>query len=187
MSNLPPTKSALRRQAIEVRRTLAMQEASTSLCKRLATWPIFRESGQILLYHPLDGEISLLPLCREFPDKSWYLPRVISETELAFCRYQPGDPLEKHLFGMLEPPASAERFQADGGDVMVLVPGLMFDRSGHRLGYGKGFYDRFLSLHPSLLRVGVTPHCLWVEHSLPSEPWDVRMAYVATEEGIFAI
>ena len=68
----------------------------------------------------------------------------------------------------------------------VVVPGLAFDRRGHRLGRGAGVYDRFLAtLPPSVLRIGLTPAALVVPE-LPTEPHDVPMHFVVTEREVIA-
>ena len=68
----------------------------------------------------------------------------------------------------------------------VVVPGLAFDRRGHRLGRGAGVYDRFLAtLPPNVLRIGLTPAALVVP-ALPTEPHDVPMHFVVTEHEVIA-
>jgi 5-formyltetrahydrofolate cyclo-ligase len=68
----------------------------------------------------------------------------------------------------------------------VIVPGLAFDRGGHRLGRGAGVYDRFLAtLAPHTLRIGVIPDAQLVE-ALPTEPHDVPMHFVVTEKRVIA-
>ena len=66
----------------------------------------------------------------------------------------------------------------------VVVPGLAFDRRGHRLGRGAGVYDRFLAtLPPETLRIGIIPSVLLVDE-LPTDPHDIVMHAIATEHGI---
>lgn len=68
----------------------------------------------------------------------------------------------------------------------VVVPGLAYDRHGHRLGRGAGVYDRFLAtLPPNVLRIGLTPAALVVPE-LPTEPHDVPMHFVVTEREVIA-
>lgn len=79
------------------------------------------------------------------------------------------------------PTVSPEVLQA------VLVPGLAFDPQGHRLGYGQGFYDRFLSqLGTGIVTVGVAPGAL-VRGEIPADPWDVSVEYLATERGVLRL
>jgi 5-formyltetrahydrofolate cyclo-ligase len=68
----------------------------------------------------------------------------------------------------------------------VVVPGLVYDRRGHRLGRGAGVYDRFLAtLPPNVLRIGLAPAALVVPE-LPTEPHDVAMHFVVTEHEVIA-
>jgi 5-formyltetrahydrofolate cyclo-ligase len=77
-------------------------------------------------------------------------------------------------------PAVAQAIRASEVDVFV-VPGLLFDRSGRRLGRGGGHFDRLLArARPDALRVGVCPAARLVAE-LPEDPWDVRMHRVVTE------
>jgi len=68
----------------------------------------------------------------------------------------------------------------------VVVPGLAFDSHGHRLGRGAGVYDRFLAtLAPHTLRIGVIPNAQLVD-ALPTDPHDISMHFVATEQQTIA-
>ncbi|MEZ5340511.1 MAG: 5-formyltetrahydrofolate cyclo-ligase [Acidimicrobiales bacterium] len=69
---------------------------------------------------------------------------------------------------------------------VVLVPALAFDRSGQRLGWGAGYYDRLLSrLGPDVVRVGVSDG--FIVDSIPSEPHDCVMDFLATEAGVMRL
>jgi 5-formyltetrahydrofolate cyclo-ligase len=69
---------------------------------------------------------------------------------------------------------------------LVVVPMIAFDRRGFRLGYGAGYYDRFLSAHPRMTKIGVAFSCLEVE-AVPADENDVPMDIIVTEEGVFDI
>jgi 5-formyltetrahydrofolate cyclo-ligase len=89
------------------------------------------------------------------------------------------DHLIESTFHVLEPigneiPAQPEEIK------IVIVPILAFDRRGHRLGYGAGYYDRFLSAHPHLIKIGLAFSCQEVAE-VPAEQNDVRMDVVITE------
>ena len=65
----------------------------------------------------------------------------------------------------------------------VIVPVLAFDRTGHRLGYGAGYYDRFLAKHPRITRIGLAFSCQQVP-SVPADEHDIRMDFIITENEI---
>ncbi len=89
---------------------------------------------------------------------------------------------ELHRYGFSQPVADS-RHIADADLAVVLVPGLAFDRQGGRLGFGAGYYDRFLGrLDDSVLRVGVSDG--FVVDVVPSDEHDVAMTHLATEIGV---
>ena len=93
---------------------------------------------------------------------------------------------ERHRYGYLQPVASAPQVPLDEIGV-VLVPGALFDRYGHRLGHGAGYYDRLLPrLRAGVPMVGVVPVALVVD-DLPVEPHDVTMTHLATEAGVWPV
>lgn len=69
------------------------------------------------------------------------------------------------------------------GQCLILVPALAFDETGHRLGYGKGFYDRFLTKIPLAIRIGITFDTL-IFPSVPTNSWDIAVNYLASQKGL---
>lgn len=90
--------------------------------------------------------------------------------------------LAKNCFGIWEPPESAEVIQ--NPDV-IIVPGLAFDRQGFRLGRGGGYYDRYLAGR-STLTIGLCHQAAFVD-LLPRDPWDIPVALVVSEQGIWDV
>ena len=91
--------------------------------------------------------------------------------------------LIRHQYGMFEPKDSCPDFPPDKLQ-LILVPGLVFDRKGYRIGYGKGFYDRFLPSCPKAVTAGIAYQLQLVDDTYP-QPWDVPVHYIFTEDGIF--
>lgn len=91
------------------------------------------------------------------------------------------DDLEKGTFGVLEPApekcVKAYAFEK----ALCIVPGLSFDMKGYRLGYGKGYYDRFLSAHPRLVKMGLC-YCSCTCNELIHGRFDVCADMLATEK-----
>ncbi len=90
-----------------------------------------------------------------------------------------------HRYGMYEPKESCPVFPTHQLQ-LILVPGIAFDRNGHRLGYGKGFYDRFLPTCPNAVTVGLAYQLQIVEDTYP-QPWDVPVQHIFTEEGLVSL
>lgn len=175
-----PEKSALRRH---LRASLAdlpraaKTEASAALRRQLEAWPPFRRARSIALFYPTPTEPDLLPLLL-LPAKSFLFPRCQPQRALSW--HSPDHlPLWKpNSFGITEPdPLLSPALPPDSLD-LVLVPGLAFSPTGHRLGHGAGYYDRFLaSLPPSLPTVGLCFHCQLLPH-LPTEAHDVPVHHL---------
>lgn len=129
----------------------------------------------------MEDEVEISLLVERLPGWRWALPR-IEEDESLTWRDARVD-LEKHRWGVEQPgdigPA-IDRAQID----LFLVPGLAFDRAGNRLGRGRGFYDRELSLRrPDSLAVGVACRDRVIDE-VPTEPHDITVTHLATEDGV---
>lgn len=136
------------------------------------------EPGPVLAYLPFRNEPDLSPLF-DNPGRIWGIPRVVGK-DLAWHRYDPGR-VGRGRFGLPEPEADCEPIDPVTAR-LVLIPALACDRRGYRLGYGGGYYDRFLDIHP-LQSLGVCFGEFRVD-VLPEDPWDRRLDGVVTEAGV---
>ena len=87
----------------------------------------------------------------------------------------------RHPYGMLEPSTACPIFPTEHLQLIV-VPGIAFDCNGYRLGYGKGFYDRFLTKCPHVVAIGLAYQIQLVEDTFP-QTWDVPVQHIFTETG----
>ena len=161
--------------------------ASAALCHRLAAWlssvslPSLPSLPSILTYLAFRNEPDLALLFDLLPHARWAVPR-IEGRRLIVHPYDPAR-LVRHRFGMLEPAPDLPVIDPATLD-LVLVPGVAFDRQGGRLGFGGGYYDRFLPTTPAL-RVGVTyDECL--AGVLPCGEHDQRVDWIATPTDLFS-
>lgn len=158
-------------------------EMDKAIVDRIAASPWFRRAGTILLYAPVKGEIDLVPLLRAArrAGKQVGFPRCDAETNtMQFFALLPGQKLVPGAYGIPEPPADAPLVESDR-HTLCLVPALTFSADGHRLGYGRGYYDRFLETFP-----GVTVGALYSSfalRTLPAEEHDRSVQYLVTERG----
>ncbi len=131
----------------------------------------------ISAFAALPGEVDLSELIRISPERCWVFPRVSGEDLVFHVVANPDSDLVKGNMGIAEPKESLESIPVAEIDAF-LCPGLAFDRSGGRLGRGRGFYDRVLArARPGALKVGVCfPHQLVLDALM--EPHDVRMDIV---------
>lgn len=138
----------------------------------------------VVLYDAMADEVDLGPLVASQPGRRFALTRTPDDGP--DLTVHPWDsPRQRHRLGYEQPRADAPRI-ADGDIGAVAVPGLAFDRSGHRLGRGAGWYDRFLArLDDEVLRIGVTGDL--VLDRLPVEDHDVAMTHLLTGSGVLAV
>jgi len=171
-------KPELRQRFCDLRECLPEEDvaaASAAVCRHLANWMPLRQARTVLTYLAFRNEIDLSALFDLLPHIRWAVPRIVGKG-MAIHLYDPAR-LVRHRFGMLEPDPTLPEVAPCELDV-VLVPGVAFDRHGGRLGFGGGYYDRFLPTTPAL-RVGVTyDHCL--AERLPCGERDQRMDWVVT-------
>ncbi len=179
-------KAKLRRECRARRAALSEQyrtQAAQAIGQLLEKWPILQQSRVVLTYLPIHHEVDLTALLDRLPHKLWVLPRVVEEPEpgMTFHLYEP-QRLIRHPFGMLEP--ASERPMVLPQEIeLALVPGLAFDRHGWRLGYGGGYFDRFLRDFAGV-SVGVTFYPLLFDE-LPHNALDMAVQWIVTEAGLF--
>ncbi len=133
------TKQQLRKWAKTERNKLDINSISAKLVVALQVSDDYKKSKHILIFYPLDNEINLLPLLKD-NSKTFYLPKIDKEN-LICCPFSEGDKTCLSCFKTCEPltePCSKDLID------LVVVPALAVDKNGYRLGYGGGFYDRFL-------------------------------------------
>lgn len=182
----PQTKEEIRQQCRQRRDALEADfriQASQTICELIENWEIFQRANFIQVYMPMRSEVDLEPLLGIHPHKNWVIPRILPEGRMVFQRYDPNH-LIPHPFGMLEPALALPTIAPESIN-LALVPGLAFDRHGWRLGYGGGFFDRFLRQLKGV-SLGVTFEALLLD-SLPHEIHDIAMQYLVTEKGLFAV
>lgn len=186
MSDIAEKKRQLRRSCRQIRKELGevtRQQANRSICAQIESWSVFRNSSVILAYMPIDGEVDLTALLQRQPQKHWVLPRIIPEENhrMVIHPYEPGQ-LTHHPFGMDEPLPGLPVIPFSEVQ-LALVPGLAFDRLGRRLGYGGGYFDRFLCDFCGV-SLGVIFQVLLLD-LLPCCEYDVPVQWIVTEAGIF--
>ncbi len=157
------TKSDLR-AAVKAKRDAIPPEdkkrADAEIVARIAASEVFLNASAVLLYAPHGSEINLLPLvriCRE-RGKPVAFPRCnTSDCTMQFFILEPHARLVPGAYGIPEPPADAPLCRLDERTLCIL-PGLTFDPHGNRLGYGKGYYDRFTALFSGVTAGAVYEH-----------------------------
>ena len=161
-------KTVLRINAKNIRKSLPMDVVSSKLVSKIRQTFEYVNAKHVMLCYPTKYEVNLLDLLED-TSKNFYFPRV-NGCELQVCPYSLGDELNKSSFNILEPcsnPVNAKILD------LIIVPALMADNSGYRLGYGGGFYDKFLSeIRFDVKTICAIPKELFVE-KLPHDDFDI--------------
>jgi len=151
------------------------------------THPLFKRSEHIACYLPRTTEFDSTPLIEAIWEskKHCYLPVVADHATplLHFVPYHYGDALRPNKYAILEPANRSKQRHIDELD-LAFLPLLAFDKAGHRLGSGGGYYDRSFAdkkFKPILLGLG---YSIQEADGLPADPWDVPLEGVLTEKGV---
>lgn len=163
------------------------EAASLRICNHITACHAWQKAEHVFLYFPFGSEINTKHLIERALEsgKTVVLPVCQPERKLALGIYQKDTPLTTTSFGLLEIAPDAQIFLDPKELDFCLVPGLIFDRFGGRIGYGGGYYDRFLpTLPPNCFQLAGAFAAQVLDTPLPLEPFDIRMTYLCTENGI---
>ncbi len=163
-----------------------VKEYSQRVVSRLPLLYPVSEAKTIMAYLSIQNEVDLLPFIYKMKEegKRIVLPRTEADGNLAGVEFVDLQNCRPGAYGVLEPQGEA----VPVGEIdVVLVPGLVFDGNGYRLGYGKGYYDRFLAQLPEeTFRCGICYDFQVVDDVLP-HPRDEKVHWIFTEKSELAI
>lgn len=180
-------KEQIRKQALRRRKELpeAMRIAySRKIAEQLLKHPLFLCAEEIYCYIPYREEV----LTWEIIQTAWKcgkkvaVPKVLGDQDMEFYYIRSVEELFSGYCNISEPSGNPEDL-ARGRNVLVILPGAVFDVTGNRLGYGKGFYDTYLKKHPEYHRIGIAFSVQCTEQ-IPVEEHDIPAEFVFTERGI---
>ena len=177
-------KASLRKVLLERRDSLSIDYikiASNQIFGKLKQIEIFNKAKTIASYYPIGSEVKTQDIMQEIlaSGKTLALPKV-NEQNLIFKKITGFDNLEKASFNLMEPKDECSEIK----DIdLVLVPTVGITRKGIRLGYGYGFYDRFLSKSDAAT-IGLT-YAKQLVKSIPSSEKDIKIHWIVTEDEYF--
>lgn len=181
-------RDSLRREMKSRRNNMSgseTEELSKIICQRLEKLQPLAQAEVIMGYSSIRNEVNLIPWLQKLKQqgRTILLPRV-QENRLVAVELKDEEDMDQSSFGIREP--RGEPFDEDQVDV-VLVPGLVFDVQGYRLGYGKGYYDRFLPIvGKHCFNCGVCYEYQVVDNVFPHSG-DVPVHWIITERSEIAV
>lgn len=190
MNTIRKDKDELRQKYLAMRASMdrdVKKARDEAICKTAEGLVSFRYAEFVLLYAATDNEIDVSAIAEAAFEagKKVAFPRSDKETHTMKYHFVSSlDELTVDTYGIKEPPKDAPIYDpaTESGSAVCFVPGLLYDKAGFRLGYGKGFYDRYLSAF-SGCKIGV----IYSDYILPTVPkgrFDVSVDILLTEKGV---
>lgn len=180
------TKSAIRKEVYARRKAACpdeIRENSRRIRERVTRLPEFSQAEWIYVYIDCKNEVMTGEIIREAlaQGKKVAAPRVEGR-EMRFYRITSREDLEPGYFGIREPRQGLP--EAEAGQTLMIMPGVAFDRQRRRIGYGGGFYDRYLAGHPGI-RTAALAFEFQMFSQVPWEETDILPDRVITEKEIY--
>ena len=180
------TKQEIREKILDMRRGLTskyIDDESAKVYERLTEGGIFKGVKTVLSYSDFDNEVktAMLTGWLMFHGMSLYLP-CVRKNEM-FAADIKSAALELSRFGIAQPKFSEASFLEPGKIDAVIVPGIAFERNGHRIGFGCGYYDEFLKRAGNAKKIALA-YDFQIVDFIPAEAHDVQMDMIITPDGI---
>lgn len=188
MYSLKNEKDKLRREYLKKREELDCEyrkNASYAVCKRITSLISYRYCTTLLLYCPVNCELDILPLFEMAicDGKSVAFPRCDkAKGTMNFHFVTDMSELKKGAYGIREPAEDLPVYDKKSKDAICIIPALVYDKKGYRLGYGGGYYDRYLSDFKGT-KIG-TGFSGFTVSKLPHSRYDTKCEVLVTEKGV---
>lgn len=181
-------KNDLRIELKAFRKSIHSTQNDERICKILTECEIYQNAETVLLYASLENEICIDSVIEDalVKGKKVALPVCVNSVgKMEFYYINSIKDLKKGFFSVREPDTDICKICHDFSNSICIVPGIAFDSQGYRLGYGKGYYDRFLQKFTSV-SVGLCYNELVIDE-LPSDNYDIPVDYIITQDRIISV
>lgn len=184
-------KKALRKAFLKQRGELTARiQIEERIAELLLQSELYRQADMVLCYAASGSEISVTRVAEAalLQGKMVCFPRCTDRKgHMQFCRVDMLSQLIPGMYGISEPEERCAVQTEFAANTLCLVPGLAFDHNGYRLGYGKGYYDRFAAAFCGIL-TGICPEDLFLsEQTWEYDRYDMAVRYIVTERGMCCI
>lgn len=188
------SKKELRKEILKKRDTLTIEEhckKSDCIGERVITHSAFEKANAILLFASFRNEVDTTKIFKRAiaSGKEVYYPKVLG-AEMEFYRVESEEDFEEGRWGIREPKVDhTKKFLAkENEQICIIMPGAVFDKAGNRIGYGGGYYDRFLECIEKydVCKIGIGFACQVVDiENFPREEHDVTLDMLITEADLY--
>ena len=170
-------KDELRKLMINKRKSIRnKKDLSQEIVNKVINLDVYKKSRVIALYNSLKDEVDTSLLIEEaLKEKIVLLPRIINN-KMIFVKIDSNTKYYKSNIGVIEPEGKAYLESID----LIIVPGLSFDRNRNRLGFGMGYYDKYLT-NRNIYKIGI---CFdeQIVDLVPHEKHDIKMDMIITKK-----
>ena len=189
MSEIRTQKSEIREKYLAVRDSIPSEQKEAfdkKISSRLVSSITYRHCTDVLLYASARGEVDTQTIFEKAiaDGKRVAFPCCNPDNTMTFRYVTSKDQLSVATFGLLEPSADCEECKPTNFSLLI-VPGLVFDKGGYRVGYGKGFYDRYLSAFEGV-SIGLVYNKLLLSE-VPRGRFDRHVDVIISEKGVYAV
>lgn len=179
------SKKDIRKSVLEKRNLITdkeWEEKSRHICEKVVTHPFFLEANAIYCYVDYRREVGTRAIIEQAwkSGKKIAVPKVNGDT-MDFYYIESFDGLQEGFRGIPEP---LPKHLACDENVLVIMPGAAFDRKCNRIGYGKGYYDKYLSTHPHYRTLAIAFELQMID-AIPADAYDICPNIIITEEKIY--
>tara|TARA_Y100000768_G_scaffold351261_1_gene302038 strand:- start:629 stop:1168 length:540 start_codon:yes stop_codon:yes gene_type:complete len=177
-------KSSIRKKILKIRKENFFKNLSINKKKFLKFFKSLEKKNPIIGgYYPFNYEIDVLEILELLENKKYKisLPKIGKKNQMNFFEWSINDPLMINKYGIPEPISKKEVYPN-----ILLIPLVAFDKNLNRLGYGGGYYDRYLAKFKkrSVIKIGLA-NTFQKMQKLPTTKYDIRLDYIVTEKKIY--
>lgn len=186
------TKAQIRERILNIRSAMTSDEIenkSNQIIRKVILTPEYEEADNLLLYADYKNEVMTKGLFEYaiMHKKKVYFPKCLSDNNMEFYQITSINQLMEGYKGIYEPKIREEYKYCYNPkeDTLVIIPGVAFDMNGYRVGYGKGFYDKYLWNKRQLTFMALS-FANQIVDEIPNTEYDIKMDKIVTEEMIFS-
>lgn len=181
-------KKELRKALLKQRNELSKEDCrklSKLICKRLTALEIYKQADTVFAYSAIRNEVACDYLIEKALNdgKKVALPKILSDkndNEMQFFYCSEFENLEEGFMGISEPEEDYSNLAVPSEKTLIVLPGLAFGRNFGRIGYGKGFYDRYLSLYEENVQSVAVCYDFQLLDEIPTDEHDIPANVIIT-------